>query len=67
VLEDQGHTDEADADADRLGVGEELGFEHRAAATAEDEPEGAKELGAQPGGQLGGVQVYSRSEEPQGA
>ena len=60
--EGQCDTDEADAELDLVGVAEELGGEHGAAAPAEDEQEGAKELGAKPGGQPGGVHVGSKSE-----
>ena len=38
---------------------DQLGGEHGAAATAEDEPEGAEELGAEAGGKLGGVHFCS--------
>jgi hypothetical protein len=60
--EGQRDTDEADTEREILGA-DEVGGEHGAAATAEDEPEGAKELGTQPGRQLGGVHVGSSSSD----
>ena len=62
--EGQRDPDKADAEREEAGIADELGGDHCAAATTENEPEGAKKLGTQPGGHLGGVHVGPRSELP---
>src|SRR5674476_475586 len=45
--EGQRDPDKADAEREEAGIADELGGDHCAAATTENEPEGAKELGTQ--------------------
>src|SRR6188508_3063946 len=63
--EGQRHTGKADAELDPVWVAQELRGEHGTTAATEDEPERAEELGAQPGGKLGGIHFAPTWKSPE--